>query len=158
MSDTYTTEYRDEIVRRLSAGVAPDTIAEKLSVPVSQVKSIARSLDKSASTAVVATARDVREVMRLPEQQQGDYFDMVMRTTALKVATLIETMPPTALMENAKSVIALSRWAQRVVGKHADLPTAEKAKSGAAGPALNLNLLLRRPPTIDAKVRETEPS
>lgn len=151
----YTEEIREEAIKRLAAGLSPEVIAGQLSISVSGVRSIAKAAGVSASAALTAASRDIREVLALPEEKQNEYFHTVMRTAALKVATIVENMSADQLLNNVNEVTKLASWARGVVGGSEKPPPAPSPQTTPMG-RVNLSLLLRKTSVVDAEVLENE--
>jgi hypothetical protein len=139
----YTPELKNEICRMLSAGLSTEEISEKCSVPESMVGRVSREMGVAQNKAIVLQHRSITDLMALPPDEQGEYFEEVSRKAALKAVAILDTMPGEALISNHKSVIALMRWAKDVLA-----PVA--GEGGGKTPLLTLGRI------FEGKVTEVE--
>jgi len=132
----YSSQIKDDIIKRLSAGMSPAEVADQISIPESAVRRIAKELDVAQNKAIMQLGRDLREVEALSEEKQNEYLLSVIRTTALKAAVALEALPGPAIVANAKTLTGLAKWIESVA--------APKDKADSAKPVLNLHALLDR--------------
>jgi hypothetical protein len=111
----YSPALKEEVCRMLSAGMNAEEISERCSVPKSMVHRVSREMGVEQNKAIVLHTRSLSELMALPKDKQGEYFDEVARKAALKAVSLLDTLPGEALIQNSKSVISIMRWAKDVL-------------------------------------------
>lgn len=130
----YGTHVKEDIVRRLQAGLSPEEISDQLSIPESTVRRFSKELEVAQNKSIMQLGRDIREVEALSEEKQDEYIRQVVRTTALKAAVALEALPGSAIVANAKTVTGLARWIDSVA--------TPKDKADSAKPVLNFDALL----------------
>ena len=102
----YTPELKNEVCRMLSAGLSAEEIADKCSVPESMVQRVSREMGVAQNKAIVLQHRSITELMALPPDEQGEYFEEVSRKAALKTVAILDTMPAESLVAELEDEVA----------------------------------------------------